>query len=195
VFWLDERLFFLINGLAERSAAFDGIMTFMVSDYFTPLIMTMVVFALWFQGNDAAELERIHRAIFSTATAVGFACAVVKLMNLGIDRLRPFEAHPESVKLLFYTCTDPSFPSNSAAIAFAFAMGTWFIDRRASIFLFAIAALWSFSRAYCGVHYPLDIVGGAAIGILIVWPAIWVNRLLHWVPDWVHQALVRLHLA
>jgi membrane-associated phospholipid phosphatase len=32
--------------------------------------------------------------------------------------------------------------------------------------LLAIAALSSFGRVFIGVHYPLDVLGGAAIGTL-----------------------------
>lgn len=88
---LDERLFFLINGLAGRSPAFDQVMALLVGDYLIPVTASVVVFALWFSGKGAHGRERNQRAIFTTATAVGFACAIVKLMNLGIERLRPLD--------------------------------------------------------------------------------------------------------
>ena len=192
---LDERLFFLINGLAGRCPACDQAMALFVSDYFIPLTLSVVVFALWFTGKDATTRERNQRAIFTTATGIGFACAIVKLMNLGIDRLRPFEAYPDQVNLLFYMCTDPSFPANSAAVAFAFAMGAWFADRRASVLLLVLAVLWSFARVYCGVHYPLDILGGAAIGIVATFAALGVIRLVEPLPTWVLTIMRRLYLA
>ncbi|MDY6916994.1 MAG: phosphatase PAP2 family protein [Chloroflexota bacterium] len=192
---LDERLFFLINGLAGRSPAFDQAMALFVGDYFIPVTLSVVVFALWFIGKDATARERNQRAIFTTATGIGFASAIVKLMNLGLDRLRPFEAYPDQVYPLFYTCTDPSFPANSAAVAFAFAMGAWFADRRASVLLLCLAILWSFARVYCGVHYPLDILGGAAIGIVATFAALGVIRLVEPLPTWVLTLMRRLYLA
>ena len=192
---LDERLFFLINGLAGRSAGFDRFMTILVGDYFIPLLMSMALFALWFLGKDAQARERNQRTVFCTATGVGFACAVVKLMNLGLDRLRPFEAYPDTAKLLFYACTDPSFPSNSTAAAFAFAMGAWFGNRKAGALLLFLAILWSFARVYCGAHYPLDISGGAAVGILVSYPAVWVIRLVEPLPTWVLKGMRRIYLA
>ena len=192
---LDERLFFLINGLAERSAGFDQFMTILVGEYFIPLLMSMVLFALWFLGKDAQARERNQRTVFCTAAGVGFAAAVVKLMNLGLDRLRPFEAHPDTVNLLFYACTDPSFPSNSTAAAFAFATGAWFGNRKAGALLLFLAIVWSFTRVYCGIHYPLDIIGGAAIGILVAYAAVWVLRLVEPLPTLVLKGMRRIHLA
>ena len=192
---LDERLFFLINGLAERSAGFDEFMTILVGDYFIHLLLAMVLFALWFLGINAQVRERYQRTVFCTAAGVGFAAAVVKLMNLGLDRLRPFEAHPDTVNLLFYACTDPSFPSNSTAAAFAFATGAWFGNRKAGALLLLLAIVWSFARVYCGIHYPLDIIGGAAIGILVAFAAVWVLRLVEPLPTWVLKGMRRIHLA
>lgn len=192
---LDERLFFLINGLAGKSAGFDEFMTILVGDYFIPLLLAMVLFALWFLGINAQVRERYQRTVFCTAAGVGFAAAVVKLMNLGLDRLRPFEAHPDTVNLLFYACTDPSFPSNSTAAAFAFATGAWFGNRKVGALLLFLAIVWSFARVYCGIHYPLDIIGGAAVGILVAFAAVWVLRLVEPLPTWVLKGMRRIYLA
>ncbi len=193
--WLDERLFFFINGLAGRSPGWDRFMTLVVGDYFIPVTIAMVLFALWFLGKDAQARERNQRAVFCAALGVGLACLVVRLVNLGLDRLRPFEAYPDTVNLLFYTCTDPSFPSNPAAAGFAFAMGAWFGNRKAGVILFCLAILWSFARVYCGVHYPLDIVGGAAIGVLGSCAALLILRRIEPIPARVLNLARRLYLA
>jgi undecaprenyl-diphosphatase len=175
--WLDEKLFLLINGLAGKSGALDWLMALVVGEQFIPVAMVMVLVAMWFLGKDALHRERNQRAVLCSILGVGFACAAVSLINQFFDRLRPFEAI-DDVTLLFYPPTDPSFPANTAAVGFAFAMGAWFGNRKAGYLLFILAILWCFARVYCGVHYPLDMLGGAAIGILFSFGALGFLRLV-----------------
>ena len=58
-----------------------------------------------------------------------------------------------------------SFPSTHAAgaVAGAFALGRVFPELRVA--LWVMAALVAFARVYVGVHYPLDVFGGAVIGL------------------------------
>lgn len=60
-----------------------------------------------------------------------------------------------------------SFPSSHAAVAFAGAAVLVKIFPKGKWFLYSLAALIAFSRVYLGVHYPLDIVGGMILGIVI----------------------------
>ncbi len=58
-----------------------------------------------------------------------------------------------------------SFPSGHATSAFAFATA---VSREAPTlgpFLIPLASLVAFSRVYLGVHYPSDVVFGAAVGV------------------------------
>jgi undecaprenyl-diphosphatase len=73
---------------------------------------------------------------------------------------------PGSVNLLFYRPTDSSFPSNLAAVLFAIAVPIIIKIRSYGLILLAIAVFSSFGRIYIGIHYPLDVLGGAAIGAL-----------------------------
>ena len=152
-------------------------MALVVGEHFIPVAMVMVLVAMWFLGKDALRRERNQRAVLCSILSVGFASAAVSLINEFFDRLRPFEAL-DDVTLLFYPPTDPSFPANTAAVGFAFAMSAWFGNRKAGYLLFILAILWCFARVYCGVHYPLDVLGGAAIGILLSLAALGFLRLI-----------------
>lgn len=191
----DATLFFWINGLAGKVPIIDSIMRLVVNDYFIPAIMALILFALWFSGRDRDQRERNQRTVFCALIAVGFACLIVELSNFFYDRLRPFEAYPGDVTLLFYQPTDPSFPANTAAIGFAFATGTWLGNRRVGWFLFLPALLLCFARVYVGVHYPLDALGGALIGIVMSFFALLVLRIGEPIPTLVLKGMRRLYLA
>ncbi|MFC1999009.1 phosphatase PAP2 family protein [Chloroflexota bacterium] len=75
---------------------------------------------------------------------------------------------PGTIAIVFSVIPpDPTFPANSAAVAFALAIGVFMGNRKADTLMFFIAALWGFSSIYTGIHYPLDISHGAMIGILL----------------------------
>jgi membrane-associated phospholipid phosphatase len=58
-----------------------------------------------------------------------------------------------------------SFPSTHAAASFAgaYALSKLFPEIRIPIWL--LAWLVAYSRVYVGVHYPLDVIGGAVVGL------------------------------
>jgi len=60
-----------------------------------------------------------------------------------------------------------SFPSGHSASAAAFAVSVGDVLPPFRVPLRAAAAIVAFSRVYTGVHYPADIVAGAAIGALV----------------------------
>jgi undecaprenyl-diphosphatase len=83
-----------------------------------------------------------------------------------IGRRRPPLVYPEP-KGLVHVPHSGSFPSGHATIAFACAtVLAWKVPRLAfPAFVLAGAIAWS--RVYVGVHWPLDVLGGAALGILL----------------------------
>lgn len=62
-----------------------------------------------------------------------------------------------------------SLPSNHAMNMFTFATFVSLIAPRFRILFFFIASLVAYSRVYCGVHYPSDVLAGAGFGVCIGW--------------------------
>jgi membrane-associated phospholipid phosphatase len=90
--------------------------------------------------------------------AVGLADLEADLGKLLIHRHRPFE-HQIGPSLRTH-----SFPSGHSATAFAGATMLAYFAPRARVPLYALAVLIAYSRLYNGVHYPTDVLAGAALG-------------------------------
>ena len=72
----------------------------------------------------------------------------------------------------------PSFPSGHATTAFAAAAVVGALYPRLRIPVYGLAALVGLSRVYLGVHYTLDVLAGAALGIALGLGVVWAIRRL-----------------
>lgn len=160
----DAWLFQQVNGLVGAFPIFDRFMSTMVNEYFITVTLSLVLVGLWFVGGSPQARSLNQHAVLCALLAQIAANGIVRLNNLIYYRPRPFADMP--VKMLFYEPTDSSLPSNPAAVGFAFATAVWLLNRRVGAVLYVLATLFAVSRVYCGVHYPLDIVAGAAAGSL-----------------------------
>jgi membrane-associated phospholipid phosphatase len=92
--------------------------------------------------------------------AIGINYAVKR----AIGRRRPLiEDHPPLAK----APSKLSFPSAHATSSVAAAAALGRVQPRARPYLFALAAAVCVGRPYLGMHYPSDVVGGAALGFCI----------------------------
>jgi undecaprenyl-diphosphatase len=102
--------------------------------------------------------------------AVVCADALADLLSYGmrdwIERRRPPLVYPEP-KPLVHVPHSGAFPSGHAATAFACATVLAWWDRRLAVPAFVVAAAIAWSRVYAGVHWPLDVLGGAVLGMLV----------------------------
>ena len=99
--------------------------------------------------------------------AVDLAAAGLSLvLRQWIGRARPPLVYPEPPPLVPTPHTG-SFPSGHSATAFACATVIAWASPRLAVPAFVLAALVAWSRVYAGVHWPLDVIGGSALGVLV----------------------------
>jgi undecaprenyl-diphosphatase len=110
-----------------------------------------------------------------TAVSVWTADLLATGLKEVFDRPRPFEEAGAAEPLLRATVGE-SLPSGHASTSFAGALVLAYLVRRAIPALFVLAALIALSRVYVGVHYPLDIVAGAVVGVAVALAAIALVR-------------------
>ena len=96
--------------------------------------------------------------------AILIAESVSAALKGWIDRDRPPLSNPDPEPLVALPATH-SFPSGHATVAFACATTLALAVPRLRVPLYVLATLIAFSRVYVGVHYPLDVLAGAVLGI------------------------------
>ena len=188
-----------ISGLAGECSVCDSVMALICTDFFIPVSISLYMLLLWFGTGDPAQRVKTQYGVMCAAASLGIACGFVSLINNFVELWdRPFvegENARQAAETLFYLPHDPSFPSNLAAVAFGAAAGLWIYNRKASIPIFVLAVLWSISRMYAGIHYPLDILGGMGVGIVVAFFTHGVFRVFHPVPTFMHRLARKMYLA
>lgn len=84
----------------------------------------------------------------------------------------------ENIHLLVTCGPGFSFPSSHAANSFAFAFLMSFFYRKWTLVFILYASLMGFSRISVGVHYPSDVLGGAALGAVYAYLIISIWKLI-----------------
>jgi undecaprenyl-diphosphatase len=161
----DTELFIIINNF--HFEWLDPVMkTFSSIQVWIPAYIIIIGFML--------RRRPVRKAIVAIAMlGVSFALSdqlSVHLFKNVFERLRP--CHVEELKSIIHSLENCGgkygFISNHAANAFCFAMFiAWFFKNRyLTVALFFWAICVSYSRIYVGKHFPLDVICGAAFGII-----------------------------
>lgn len=159
---MNDTLFHLINGVAGRSGALDWAMALAARDLIYLAIPLLGL--VWFHPIDRYRRARAQRLVAAIAIACVFALALSWLAGQLLWETRPFAAENQVAGLIAHEA-DNSFPSTHAAAAFAIGGATFWLHRRLGVMVVGSAMLIGTSRVFVGVHWPGDVLAGAAIGL------------------------------
>ena len=124
-----------------------------------------IVFALLLGAYRRLGVLRTLALGVITALTTFLADALSFLAKDATHRTRPFVAHHQIHPL--YVVHSSSFPAGHAATAFAGAVLLAMLAARLAPAFLLLATLIGLSRIYDGVHYPTDVLAGAALGALV----------------------------
>lgn len=127
------------------------------------------------------------KGLLKDAVYIGTSVAGTFVVSYGlkylVDRARPYDTYPDRVHPYSYE-DSPSFPSSHTSTAFALA--TSLCVKYPKWYVIAPSALWAcsvgVSRMNEGVHYPSDVLAGAAIGVGCAVANVYINR---WLNKWL----------
>jgi len=164
---IDREVFTLIH--VEGAVGYlDGLMKFLRHQYtWIPLYAFILWFIIRYAKNQALQFVVLTLLCFAITDYT--SASIIKPM---LGRLRPCH-DPELMDEIrgLVGCGGPySFPSSHASNHFGLAT-FWFLGiermtRRKWYWLWLWAGIICYAQIYVGKHYPLDIAGGALLGVM-----------------------------
>ena len=160
----DRDVFIYLNNLGSDS--FDSFWSAITNfSNWTPLFVLLIF--LLFRKNAKKE---VFLQLITFSIMLAFLTLTIFLVKEGVGRLRPCN-DPEINTLIRVVRTSRrySFFSGHTSTSFSIAtLAILFLRKRFRwiyiIYLWPL--LFSYSRIYLGVHYPIDIIVGVVVGVL-----------------------------
>ena len=155
---IDELLFKILFNLANEHSVLGRIM--IVSTNWSSRVFAVI----YVIGIVVLILNKSKKLIpFILAPTTAFL--TVHIIRYIYLRPRPFVAL--EIESLIDHAANGSLPSMHAVSAFVIGMVVWYTHKRVGRYVLALATITGVSRVMVGVHYPLDIVVGGILAILI----------------------------
>ncbi|MDH2357128.1 phosphatase PAP2 family protein [Bradyrhizobium sp. SSUT112] len=168
---LDRPLTELLNGLVGRSILFDRLVVIAFAvNIFPGIILAGLIWHCWFDTTDAKGRSQIVVGLLASCLAGGIS----RLLQHKLPtHARPFYDAALDFRLPsnfeHHLNTWNSFPSDHATVFGALVTVIFIARSRFALAAIVLTALAELARTYLGAHYPSDLIGGAALGALVVW--------------------------
>ena len=168
---MDHRVFELINHGMTNSFA-DWFFPWFTDLYKTTGFMVFVLLGIGFQFRKSRpkSVRLVLALLIALTFSDGIAYRIIKPIA---QRSRPeFVGIPVNLKT--HSHSGYSFPSNHAANSATMATVLCIFYPLLSPLWVLLALLISFSRIYVGVHFPIDVLVGSALGCISGYAAVYI---------------------
>ncbi len=150
---IDKTLFLWINGLSGTNKVIDTVLIFFAEYliYFVPVLLVYLY-------------VKKRNFFWDMLISISIGLVINNMISLIYYKPRPFVVF--NIDTLISHKADSSFPSDHATLFLT--IGYLFWKKKKNIFPLIVGFIVGFSRIYCGVHYPADILGSLIISIFSV---------------------------
>lgn len=140
------------------------------------LILFLATFLIVLMAISALCILRKKVLIYFLAGFAGWVLQsiIIYIIKIFVHIPRPYLAL-NKIPLVILTPTDYSFPSGHACFAFFIATMIYLRNKKMGVIFYFMALLVGIGRVLANVHYPIDVLGGAMLGIGI---GLGINQLL-----------------
>jgi undecaprenyl-diphosphatase len=157
----DERIFRLLNG-NRLHPILDHLLPFATDagNFILPFVAVAIVIVL------VGRVRGIRFLVLAVVSVVVADAIGTHIFKYSFLRARPCIVLGD-IRLLVGCTKLPSFPSNHAVNASVLATLTCLYMPRLWLPATVLAILIGYSRVYVGVHYPLDVLAGSVLGVVV----------------------------
>jgi undecaprenyl-diphosphatase len=168
---IDLAWFHSINGWSGRSPILDRVQSHLEDARLKGILFSATFGALWFQRTKF-QLQRRETLVLTLLAIVLSIIAARGFADLLPFRQRPmFTAdigfRPPLFQINPYFADWSSFPSDTAALVFAMTTGFFLVSRWWGLLWTIFSILAISARVYFGLHFPIDVIVGSFIGIVV----------------------------
>ena len=157
---LNQKIFWQFNNLAGFSDWGDQVIYFLAE--YAGWIIIGGLLAWWLVKKRSALRHRLSHVFLAAL----LAWVVAMLMKHVSHSDRPF-VELQNVDQLVFNVKTYAFPSGHAAFFSALGSAVYLINRKIGLVILISAAVIGLARVAAGIHWPIDVVVGFLVGMIV----------------------------
>ncbi len=168
---MNNDIFFYIYNFTQNNTVLQNFAVFFAEpfgDVVLVLAATFLIFhhEVFSKKHPILELKRKWAEIILVFFTAFFARGITEVLKYIVHAERPF-VKLQDVSALVSESPYSSFPSGHATFFMALAVAIYLTHKRAGHFFIFCALIIGLARIAVGVHFPVDILAGFALGIIV----------------------------